>query len=184
MRLFNLAIIIAVAFICLAFFMPWVAGKGSLAGPIDAITSIFENEPTGLVEVFSGAASGSIDFITQAISPIELDRQLAGHQLPVAAETEDLRPQIYLLYLLPVVALVCAFLGISGNKLKVFAAFVVAAAIFILMAGQISVLNTEGVFVKIQTREGFWYTLFAFAGLSLSLFLKLFSRLRLHKNTR
>jgi hypothetical protein len=162
-----------------SFFVPWVAGSGSIVKPLDDGTSFFQkHEPTGLFHFFVKTARGTVDTATSIITTIDLERELKGYEIPIAEETTALRPRIYLIYLLPLVALFTFF-----NVLKKNQSFLGRTANFLIVAGiasflyiRIGILNREGLFLKIEMLYGFYITYYAYFVLSLFSFLRIFSR--------
>ncbi len=189
MKRINLLIFIICLTIIASFFMPWIAGSGSLAKPLDDSTSIIQNiEPTGLFRVMVKTAKGTVDAATALISPINLDRKLKGYEIPIADETEGLRPKIYLIYILPLIALIVFFAVLKRKQTfagKIFRfVFVITIASFLFI--QVESLNRERLFLKIEALYGFFLTLYGYMALSILTFLKIFSRqtTKSHKRKR
>ncbi len=169
-------IIVCICFVIIgAFFAPWVKGAGSLVKPVDDAAGIFHRaEPTGILRTLVKTVTGTVDAVTGIILPVKLKRALSGYQMPISEETKQLRPAIYLMYLLPLAGFICAVLSISANRKKspVFIAFLIAAAAFALLFGQVEELSREGVFIKIEACYGFTLTLYSFLALGATLLIK------------
>ncbi len=179
MKIINFLIFIICLAIIASFFMPWIAGSGSLAKPLDDSTSIIQNvEPTGLFRAIVKTAKGTVDAATALISPIDLDRELKGYEIPIADEAEGLRPKIYLIYILPLMALIVFFAALkrkqtlAGKILR----FVFVAAIASFLFIQVGSLNREGLFLKIEALYGFFLTLYGYMALCILTFVVIFSR--------
>ncbi len=179
MKLINFLIIIVCLVIMVSFFLPWIAGSGSLAKPFDDGTSMIQKaEPTGLFRAIVKTAKGTVDAATAIISPIDLDRELKGYEIPIANETEVLRPKIYLIYILPFMALV-AFFGAIGRRQALagrFLRFILITAIASFLFFKVESLNREGLFLKIEALHGFFLTLYGYIALSILTFLRIFCR--------
>ncbi|UCD55297.1 MAG: hypothetical protein JSV93_00430, partial [Candidatus Omnitrophota bacterium] len=113
----------------------------------------------------------------ETLAAISLKRTLAGYQIPTSKNKGIKRIGIvrYLLYTLPLVAILCAALALMSERNKKFDlfAFLIGLVVLISMSKQISALHKEGLFVKIQACKGFWFTLFSFLGITVAAFIKL-----------
>jgi hypothetical protein len=179
MKIINFLIVVVCIVIIVAFFLPWIAGSGSLAKPFDDGTSVIQKtEPTGLFRAIIKTAKGTVDTATAIISPIDLDRELKGYEIPIADETVNLRPRIYLIYILPFMALV-SFFGTLKKKQSMFSRFLrfaIITAITSFLFLRVESLNREGLFLKIEALAGFFLTLYSYIALSILTFLSIFPR--------
>ena len=164
-----------------AFFMPWIKGAGSTVKPVDDSTRAVQDlEPTGVTKGAIKVTKGIVDILTETLTPIRLKQTLAGYQIPISKnkQIKKIGVVIYLLYALPVAAIICAIFGLKRRRKKMLDlfTFLIALAVFILMYKQVSALNREGLFAKIQVCKGYWLTLYSFLGISLASFIKLLMR--------
>lgn len=178
MKVLNPIIICFSVLTVVAFFMPWIKGAGSIAKPIDDSTKAIQDlEPTGVTKGIVKTTKGIADILTETLTPIRLKHTLAGYQIPISGNKEIKRigPVVYLLYTLPVVAIICAIFSLMVNRKRMFSlfTFLIALALFILLYKQVSALNKEGLFVKIQACKGYWLTLYSFLGIVIASFIKL-----------
>lgn len=168
-----------------AFFMPWVKGAGSIVKPVDDSTKPIQDlEPTGMARETVKTTKGIIDTLTGTLVPIKLKRTLAGYQIPISEDKAIKRigAVVYFLYILPVIAILAAAFNLTPNrgKITVLSTFLVTLAVFVLMYKQVSALNREGLFVKIESCKGFWLTMYSFLGISLAAFIKLLTTTKKH----
>lgn len=152
-----------------------------MAKPLDDSTSFLQKgEPTGLFKAIIQTAKGTVDVATSIVSPIDLDRELKGYEIAIAQETEGLRPRIYLIYILPLMALKCLLSVLRRKKrlLNRLITFFIITAITLFMLLQIEALGREGVFVEIVPLYGFFLTLYGYIALSILCFFKMFDTSR------
>lgn len=178
MKVLNFIIICFSVLAVVSFFMPWVNGAGSIVKPVDDSTKPIQNlEPTGVTKGTVKTTRGIIDTLTETLISIRLKRTLAGYQIPISKNKgiKRIGAAIYLLYTLPFMAVLCSAFVLMSKRKKIFDlfTFLIALIVFILLYKQISTLNKEGLFVKIQAGKGFWLTLYSFLGISLASFIKL-----------
>ena len=177
MKVINFLIIIVCLVIMVSFFLPWISGSGSLVKPFDDGTSIIQKaEPTGLFRAIVKTAKGTVDAATAIISPIDLNRELKGYEIPIADETDGLKPKVYLIYILPFMALV-AFFGALGRRQALagrFLRFILITAIASFLFFKVESLNREGLFLKIEALYGFYLTLYGYIALSILTFSRIF----------
>lgn len=159
------------------FFSPWIAGSGSLAKPLDdGTSSLQKGEPTGLFKAIIKTAKGTLDIATSIVSPIDLDRELKGYEIPIAEETEGLKPRIYLIYILPLMAAKCLISVFKRRQrlLGKLLTFFIVTIIAVFMFLQVEILSREGVFVETTPLYGFFLTLYGYIALSALCFFKVF----------
>ena len=178
MKILSFIIICFSILAMLAFFMPWVKGAGSIVKPLDDSTKPIQDlEPTGIASGTVKATKGVIDTLTETLAPIKLKRTLTGYQIPIRENggIKRIGGVVYLLYALPVIAILCAAFDLTANRRKIFdlVTFLIALTTFILLHKQVSALNREGLFVKIQACKGFYLTMYSFLGIGIAAFIKL-----------
>lgn len=166
--------------------MPWIKGAGSIVKPLgDSTKVIQELEPTGAAKGTVKVGRGIVDAVTETITPIKLKKTLKGYQIPLSKnkEIKQIGPGIYLLYLLPILGIVLAFLSsvTKGKKMFNFLTFFIALGTFVVFSLQVSAINKEGLFVKIQSCQGYWLTLYSFLGISLLAFVKILISFKIRK---
>jgi len=181
MKVLNFIIICFSVLVVVSFFMPWVKGAGSIAKPVDDTTKpIQELEPTGVAKGTVKTGKGVIDALTETVTPIKLKQTLAGYQIPISKD-ENIRKVggvIYSLYTLPFAAILCTIFALMSKRKKILDlfTFLIALTVSVLLYTQISTLNKEGLFVKIQACKGFWLTLYSFLGIGFASFIKLIKK--------
>ncbi len=185
MKILSFIIVFFSILAVVAFFMPWVKGAGSIVKPVDDSTKPIQNvEPTGMVKETIKTTRDIIDTLTETLVPIKLKRTLAGYQIPISDDKAIKRigAVVYFLYALPIIAILCATFSLTPNrgKITVLFTFLITLAVFVLMYKQVSALNREGLFVKIESCKGFWLTMYSFLGISLAAFIKLLTTTKKH----
>lgn len=165
----------------IAFFMPWIKGAGSIVKPVDDSTKVVRDlEPTGITKGAIKTTIGVLDALTEALTPIRLKQTLAGYQIPISKNKQirKIGAIVYLLYALPVMAIICAVFSLKSGHKKMFDLFtlLIALIVFILLFKQVSAFYKEGLFIKIQACKGYWLTSYSFLGISLASFIKLLMR--------
>ncbi len=168
--------------------MPWIEGAGSMVKPLDDSTKVIQElEPTGAAKETVKVARGIVDVLTETVTPIRLKQALKGYQIAISDNNEikKIGPGLYLLYLLPILGIALAFLSsvTEGKKMFNFLTFFIAFGIFVALSLQVSAINREGLFVKIQSCPGYWLTLYSFLGISLLVLVKILISFQAPKNS-
>ncbi|MFH1656052.1 MAG: hypothetical protein ABH954_05535 [Candidatus Omnitrophota bacterium] len=182
LKIFNFIIFCLAVLIIVSFFMPWVQGEASLLKPIeDSTKAIQESDFTGLARGSIKISRKIVDSITQALSGKKLNQTLKGFQIPLVA-AEKGRRIVYLLYIVPVFAILCWWLSVLGNRKKYFdaTAALIALGIFAIFYKQMSVLNREGLFVNIKACCWLPITINSFLAIGVLAFLKFYCREKLN----
>jgi hypothetical protein len=165
------------AVIMIAFFMPWVSGRGSLIKPVnDTAMVISQIEPTAIVRRTIGFAKNVFDMFTQVVTGKQLHQTFSANTV-IWAERKSIGPLVYLLYIIPGAAVISAVLSFASCRRKTFdmIVFILSSSIFsALVYGLIKILTYNGMFVEIKIRQGYWLTLISFLLISLFSLTKLF----------
>lgn len=180
--LLSLVVICAIAIIH-GFFMPWAKASTSatrvakgLAGA--ATTGGLENTP------FAGKFIRIFDKTTEKIANIgdvEIKTAVSGYDIPTLInkktskiaislaqalfkDAKDLDKKSMLVYLLPILALVCIGLAVVGLKSKIalFVMVVLSGAIAIGGLYNLMTVNLSNLVVTISIEQGLWQTMYGY----------------------
>jgi len=192
--IFSTLVIIAACVIVLAFFQPWARVQASVTG----VSKDLMDQASGELKDTPAAAKfiNKLKGVTDAISglgDIEIKTQVSGYNVPrmvnnktskvalslaqiMFKSTEGLDWKSYLVYALPLCAILCAVLSVIGTRQKM------AVLVMLILSGAISLaglynLHTMDIgtaSIKITIAEGLWDSMHAFlfiAGTSLAWFI-------------
>lgn len=179
--LLSLVIICAIAIIH-AFFMPWAKASTSTTkvarGLANQAYGPLENAP------FAGRFIKIFDTTTKKVASlgdIQIKTAVSGYDIPtlinkksshiaiaVASvmfkDAKDLDKKAMLVYLLPLIALVCIGLAILGikNKIAVIVMTVLSGGIAIGGLYNLMTVNLSDLVVQISIEQGLWQTMYAY----------------------
>lgn len=181
-------IIAASVFIMVSFFMPWANIATSVAGVSKEVTSTAEG--TLGKTPFAGKFLKSLTRVTDTVSElgdIEIKTAVSGYQIPKMVndktskvalslvqvffkDAEDIDKKSYLVYLIPLFAIICALLAAFGlkNKIYVIIMAVIGGAISIGGLYNLLTMDISNMIVKISIAKGLWYTMYAYLAISLA----------------
>ncbi len=179
-RLFFVCLVVAAsALIVVAFFMPWAKVATSVTGISKEVTKSVEDTP------YASKVVGKIAAFTDAISAIggdvEIKTTVTGFQVPKMVNDESSKVALslaetlfnspkgidkksYLVYLLPGLAVVCAFLAFLGlsNRLYVIPMLLIGGAISIAGLYNLYTMDVSSQVVQITIMDGLWYSMYSF----------------------
>jgi hypothetical protein len=184
-KLSFLTLVVAASVVILfSFFMPWARVATSVTGVAKAAEGSLEKTP------FAGKLFKGFGKATEAISDlgdIEIKTTVRGNQIPAMVnnktskvalslaqvffkDAEGIDKKSYLVYLLPLFAIVCAFLAVLGlkNKIYVILMAVIGGAISIGGLYNLLTMDISSMIVKISIAKGLWYTMYAYLAIFLA----------------
>lgn len=184
-KLFFVSLVCAAsAFILIAFFMPWANVDTSVMGLTKSA------EGTLAKTSFAGKMIKGLTKATDAISDlgdIEIKTTVRGNQIPAMVnnktskvalslaqvffkDAEGIDKKSYLVYLVPLLAIVCTLLGILGlkNNIFIFLMAGISGAISIGGLYNLMTMDIASMIVKISIAKGLWYTMYAYLAISLT----------------
>ncbi|MBL7068579.1 MAG: hypothetical protein ISS34_01800 [Candidatus Omnitrophica bacterium] len=175
-------IIIASVVVVRAFYMPWARISTSVVKISEEVASVAEDKLFDIPEV-KKAIKGlkkATDVINR-LGDVEIKTAVSGYDIPrmvnqkssktaisvaemLFDETKDLDKKSYLVYLLPLSAVLCAALALAGLKFKPAAFPILVLSGGISITGLYKLKNTDlsTLSVSIVIEQGLWYTLYAF----------------------
>ncbi len=164
-----------------AFFLPWIAGTGSVFQPIDEVTGIFQKiDFTGLTKNMIGISKNVVDGISHFLSGGKTRQTLSGYEIPFSDDPsiKKMGPMVYVVYLPPALAVICALLMFAGNSKygRDFLAGIIAWGTYFITQSQLVTLNQKKLFVTIESSDGFLLMIHALMGLGLCALAKLLIR--------
>lgn len=175
LRILSFSIICISVFVIIAFFMPWVSGRGSILEPLNDSTKFIQK--IDITGTFKGAveiAKKTADALTYIFTHKKLNKTIRGFQIPLfMAKSMGIR--VYLLYGVPIAAILFCFLTLVGNRWRRFDLIVglLALSIFFMLYEQERFFNQEKLFINIQAQWGFITTVYSFLAVSCLSLLKL-----------
>lgn len=180
--LLALVVICALAIVH-AFFMPWAKASASATKVAKGLTKsatagMLENTP------FAGKFIRGLDKATDKISDlgdIQIKTAVSGYDIPTLVnkktsqiaiaiasvmfkDAKDLDKKSLLVYLLPLLALVCIGLAIIGlkNKIAVMAMTILSGGISAGGLYNLMTVNLSGLPIQISIEQGLWQTMYAY----------------------
>jgi len=167
----------ASAAIIIAFFMPWATVATSVTGVSKGLTGALAKTP------YASKIVGELDKVTDAIGAIgdiSIKSTVSGYQVPVLVNNEtskvaislaqtffkgakDLDKKSYLVYLLPILGIVCALFAFWGreNKFYIVLMALLSGAVGIGGLYKLYTMNVSSQMVKISIQDGLWYTMYS-----------------------
>ncbi len=168
-------IVLASIVIVMSFFLPWARVSVSVVGVSKQLTSS---------SVLPGKVTGKLKKITGAISDfgdVDIKTTVSGYKIPgmvnnktskvafsvmeiMSKSASGLEQKSYLVYLLPLLGIVCGILAIIGLKSKACIVIMLVIAGIVGIAGlyNLSTANLAHVAVKVDILSGLWNTMYAF----------------------
>ena len=179
--IFAILVIIASVVIVRSFFVPWANVKASvtkIAGSITETAKPLEKSAIG------GKVVKGLERATDAIGSfgdVSIKTTVTGYSIPAMVNqktskvalslaqilfksTEGLDKKSYLVYLLPILGILCALLAAIGMKIKwpVFAMLVISGFISIGGLYNLMTANLSNLYVQISIERGLWHTMYAY----------------------
>jgi len=175
-------VLIAAAVIVFSFFKPWAHVSASVTGVskelADAADDKLKDTP------FAGKFVSKFKEVTDTIAgmgDIEVKTSVSGYDIPrmvnnktskvalslaevLFKSTANLDIKSYLVYLLPVFGVLCAFLAFTGlaNKFLVVVMTVISGAVSLVGLYNLHTMDMNTVAIKITIAAGLWHTMYAF----------------------
>jgi hypothetical protein len=188
-KLSFLSLIIAASvFIVISFFMPWANIATSVAKVSKEVTSTAEGK-LGKTP-FAGKFLKSLTKVTDTVSEmgdIEIRTAVSGYQVPKMVnektskvalslvqvffkDAEGIDKKSYLVYLLPLFAIICSLLAVLGmkNKIYIIVMAVIGGAISIGGLYNLLTMDVSNMIVEISIAKGLWCTMYAYLAISLA----------------
>ncbi len=180
--IFTALIAIAACFIIVSFFQPWAGVETS----VTAVSKELTDKAGGELKdtPFAGKFIKKLSNITDKIADlgdIEIKTQVTGYNVPrmvnsdtskvalslaqiMFKSTEGLTWKSYMVYVLPVSAVLCVFLVIVGmkNKIALIVAFLVSAGLSLVGLYNLHTMDLGTIAIKVTITYGLWNTLYAF----------------------
>jgi hypothetical protein len=179
--IFLILNIIAAALIVFAFFMPWVNAATSVARVSEQATNAVG--PLGALpfvgKVIAGVKEGTD--IVRDIGDINIDTTVSGYEIPKMVnsesskvalsfardffrDTEGLDKKSMLVYLLPLLAILCVGLAIIGIRYRSAVIFMLLLSGIISLGGlyKLNTLNLSNETVDLSILKGLWYTMYGY----------------------
>ena len=180
--LLSLVVICAIAIIH-GFFMPWAKASASATKVAKGLAKsatggILENTP------FAGKFVRELDKATNKIldlGDIQIKTAVSGYDIPTLInkktsqiaiaiasvmfkDVKDLDKKSMLVYLLPLLALVCIGLAIAGlkNKIAVIVMAVLSGGIAVGGLYNLMTVNLSNLSIQISIEQGLWQTMYAY----------------------
>ena len=176
--IFPALVICAALVVIAAFFMPWANVQTSVTGISKGVLGEVKDIPLG--DKISGGISKAASFIG-AMGDVEIKTVVTGSNIPslVNSDTskvalsltemlfksvEGLDWKSYLVYLIPLFAIICGGLAVLGMKKAIYIIpiIVIGAVIFYEGIYNIMTADLSSMVVKITIEKGMWLTLYAF----------------------
>ena len=180
--IFPALIIIAACIILLAFFQPWARVQASVTG----VSKDLVDQASGELKDTPVAAKfiNKLKSVTDTISgfgDIEIKSQVSGYNVPrmvnndtskvaltlaqiMFKSTEGLDWKSYLVYVLPLCAILCAVLSVIGTRQKVavLVMLIVSGAISLVGLYNLHTMDLGTASIKITIADGLWNSMHAF----------------------
>ena len=175
-------IVLASVVIVVSFFMPWARVSVSAVGVSKELTTAAEGKLkdtpiAGKLINRLKAATGAIS----EIGDIAVRSTVYGYKIPemansktskvalaavqiISKETEGLDKKSYLVYLFPILGIICGILALSGLKSKIYVAIMLIISGIVGIGGfyNLSTAKLAETAVKIDIMNGLWNTIYAF----------------------
>lgn len=182
-KIFTALVCVASAAIIVGFIMPWATVATSATGVAKGLTGALKDTP------YASKIVGEVQKATDAISDIgdiTVKSTVRGYQIPIMVndktskvaislaqiffpEAQDLDKKSYLVYLFPILGLVCAalaFLG-RGNRLYIIIMIILAGAVSTVGLYKLYTTDVSNLMVKISIQDGLWYIMYSFLFIAL-----------------
>lgn len=180
--LLALVIICALAIVH-AFFMPWAKASASATKVARNLTKSAAGGPLAK-SPFAGKFIKGLDKATNKISDmgdIQIKATVSGYDIPtlvnkkssqiaieiasiIFKDAKDLDKKSMLVYLLPLLALVCIGLAVAGlkNRIALMAMAVISGAIAAGGLYNLMTVDLSNLAVQISIEQGLWQTMYAY----------------------
>lgn len=168
LRILAFSIICLSIFVSVVFFMPWVSGEYSVLEPLDDYTEFIQKiEPTGIIKGTIEITKKTADVLTYVLLRKRLKKTLSGFAIPLYM-VRSLGIIAYLLYVVPIAAIIFCFLTLIANKWKRFDLVIAFAAfiIFYMLYKQERLFNQEKLFTNFNAQWGFVSTVYTYLSIT------------------
>lgn len=175
---FTALVCVATALIIVAFFMPWATVATSVTGISKGLTGALSGTPV------AGKIVGDIEKATDVIGQlgdVSIKSTVSGYQVPILVnddtskvaislaqmffkDAQDLDKKSYLVYLLPILGIMCAGLAIlgRGNKISIILMILLSGGVAGAGLYHLYTMDISSLVVKISIKNGLWYTMYSF----------------------
>lgn len=181
------AVLLALIIICAlaivhAFFLPWAKASASATKVAKELVSQAEG-PLAFAP-FAGKFIRGLNKATSAISnlgDIEIKTAVSGYDIPTLInkkssqiaisiasvmfkDVKDLDKKSLLVYIFPLLALVCIALAIAGirNKIAIIVVILISGAVSIGGLYNLMTINLTNLTIQISIEQGLWQTMYAY----------------------
>lgn len=175
-------IVITAAVIVFSFFKPWAHVSASVTQVSKELAGAADDKLKDTP--FAGKFVSKFKQVTDTIADmgdIEIKTSVSGYDIPrmvnnktskvalslaevLFKSTENLDMKSYLVYLLPIFGVLCAFLAFMGlkNKLSILAMTIIGGAVSLVGLYNLHTMDMNTVAIKITIATGLWHTMYAF----------------------
>lgn len=182
-KIFTALVCVAAAAVIVGFIMPWATVATSATGVAKGLTGALKDTP------YASKIVGKVQEATDAISDlgdITVKSTVKGYQIPIMVndktskvaislaqiffpEAQDLDKKSYLVYLFPILGVVCAILAFLGrrNKLYILLMIVISGAVAIGGLYKLHTTDVSNLMVRISIQDGLWYIMYSFLFIAL-----------------
>jgi len=180
-------VIIASVIIVRSFLLPWAQVSTSATkvseGLTDAAKGSLKDSPAAAKVIKK--LEKITDFISE-IGDIEIKSSISGYNIPIMVNnktskvalsvvallfnnTDGLDKKSYLVYLLPLLAVICSFFAVMGVKQHwpVIAMGLISGVISVLGIYNLKTAVLSKGFVEVNIESGLWYTMYAYLAIFL-----------------
>jgi len=175
-------VIIGSAVIILSFFAPWAKIVTSAAGVTKELQNTSQKNlgDSKLGREISGNIAKVSAFLS-GVGDIKIKTVVSGYDIPALANSqgsklalsltevlfksaENLDVKSYLVYLLPILGIVCGGLAVLGLKhtIFIFVMSLISGAVSIAGLYNLKTMDVSSLAVKIGIENGLWHTMYAF----------------------
>ncbi|MGB2706179.1 MAG: hypothetical protein WBC74_04930 [Candidatus Omnitrophota bacterium] len=180
-RILTCLIIAASVVVVISFFLPWAKVSVSAVGVSKELTDIADKK-LGDTPI-AGKVIDRLKKVTGAISSfgdIDVKTTVTGYQIPklvndktskvaislvgiMFKSAEGLEWKSYLVYLLPLLGILCAGLAVLGLKNNIYVILMLVVSGVVSLAGlyNLHTANVESIAVKVSIESGLWNTMYA-----------------------
>ena len=180
-KILVVLVIIATAVVLRGFFMPWAHVRASVTKVAKKLTDAADplKKAPGTGKVIKDVEK--ITDLISAFGDVDVKATVRGYDIPrlvnsktskvalslsqvLFKSTKGLDIKSYLVYLLPLIAILCAVLAIMGSKAiqPVVAMLIVSGSVSIGGFYNLLTMDFSNLIVKIAIGKGLWYTMYAY----------------------
>jgi len=181
-RIMAGAVVCASLLIIISFFMPWAKVVTSVTGVSKELASTAKGKLGGIPA--AKKLLTKFEKVTTEIGElgdVKVKMAVSGYDVPVMVNNKtskvaislmeiltrskkNLELKSYLVYLLPILGIVCAVLAVGGLKNKILVIIMLALSGVISIAGlyNLSTINISNIAVQVTIEKGLWYTMYSF----------------------